>query len=110
MLDYYGLSYDVVEVDSVLRKEIEWSAYKKVPILLTKVSGGYQPLNDSSMIVSLISSYLQDQSKNIEELAKFYPTINITDESGKPKKEIMNKYFLMYQNGLPKNKTMDDIV
>ena len=30
-LDYYGISYDVVEVNSVKRTEIKWSKYKKVP-------------------------------------------------------------------------------
>lgn len=41
-LDYYGLSYDVVEVDPVLRQQIRWSDYRKVPILLVKVDEGYQ--------------------------------------------------------------------
>lgn len=109
MLDYYGISYDIVEVNSVFRKELEWSQYKKVPILLTKVQGGYQPLNDSSMIVSLIASHLQEQ-KDIEQLAQFYPTINMLDEKERLTKDIMNKYFLMFGNGIPKNRTMNDIV
>ncbi|KAI0241578.1 hypothetical protein LSAT2_023606 [Lamellibrachia satsuma] len=29
MLDYYGLSYDIVEVDTLKRTQIKWSAYKK---------------------------------------------------------------------------------
>lgn len=33
-LDYHGLHYDVVEVNPVLRQEIKWSAYRKVPILM----------------------------------------------------------------------------
>ena len=33
-LDYYGLSYDVIEVNSVRRQQIKWSKYKKVPILV----------------------------------------------------------------------------
>ncbi|KAL3283747.1 hypothetical protein HHI36_017916 [Cryptolaemus montrouzieri] len=28
-LDYYGISYDVIEVDPVLRQSIKWSPYKK---------------------------------------------------------------------------------
>lgn len=36
-LDYYGFSYEVVEVDPVLRKEMKWTDYKKVPVLLAKV-------------------------------------------------------------------------
>jgi hypothetical protein len=32
-LDYYGYSYDIVEVNSITKKQIDWSSYKKVPIL-----------------------------------------------------------------------------
>lgn len=41
-LDYYGVSYDIVEVNAVLRQQIKWSSYKKVPILLVQVPEGYQ--------------------------------------------------------------------
>lgn len=108
-MDYYGISYDIVEVDPVLRKEIGWSSYKKVPILLTKVEGGYQPLNDSTMIVSLLASYLHNTSHKIEELANYYPSIGMHDENGKFKYEIINKYFLMFNKQLPKNRSMNDI-
>jgi len=33
-LDYFGFSYDVIEVNSVLRQQVKWSKYKKVPILV----------------------------------------------------------------------------
>ena len=33
-LDYYGLPYEIVEVNPVMRQEIKWSAYRKVPILM----------------------------------------------------------------------------
>ncbi|XP_015186557.1 PREDICTED: prostaglandin E synthase 2 isoform X2 [Polistes dominula] len=108
-LDYYGISYDVVEVDPVLRKEISWSSYRKVPILLVQTKDGYQPLNDSSMIISLLSSYMRDQSQNVSELVEFYPNIGMHDDKGKFKYEIMNKYFLMY-NQMPKNVTLNTIV
>ena len=36
-LDYFGLSYDVVEVNSVLRTQVKWSKYKKVPIVVVEV-------------------------------------------------------------------------
>ncbi|KAL6429028.1 hypothetical protein ACFW04_008078 [Cataglyphis niger] len=109
-LDYYGISYDVVEVDPVLRKEIGWSSYKKVPILLTKVGEGYQPLNDSSMIISLLASYLHDKSYKVEELANYYPSIAMHDDHGKFKYEIINKYFLMFNKNLPKDRSMNDII
>ncbi|CAK9811084.1 Prostaglandin E synthase 2 [Anthophora plagiata] len=109
-LDYYGISYDVVEVDPVLRREISWSSYKKVPILLTKVECGYQPLNDSSMIISLIASHLRDRSQNISDLIECYPSIAMHDDNQKLKYEIMNKYFLMYKNVLLSVENTDDII
>lgn len=33
-LDYYGLPYEIVEVNPVMRQELKWSAYRKVPILM----------------------------------------------------------------------------
>lgn len=99
-----------MEVDPVLRKEISWSNYKKVPILLAKVDKGYQPLNDSSMIVSILTSFLHDKTQKLDELAKYYPVIAIHNEKGEFKHEIVNKYFLMYQNAMPKNRTMNEIV
>ncbi|EFN78959.1 Prostaglandin E synthase 2 [Harpegnathos saltator] len=100
-LDYYGLSYDIVEVNPVFRKEIRWSSYKKVPILLTKEKDDYRALNDSSMIISLVASHLQDRSHTIEDLTKFYPSIGMYDEEGNFKFEIINKYFLMFNDQTP---------
>ncbi|KAL1517379.1 hypothetical protein ABEB36_001149 [Hypothenemus hampei] len=103
-LDYYGISYDVVEVDPVLRQSIKWSEYKKVPILVARTQDGYQPLNDSTMIISALMSYLKDSSdKSLPEIVKCFPFITFFDETGTKKKDIMNKYFLMltaeqYQN------------
>lgn len=33
-LDYHRLPYEIVEVNPVMRKEIKWSTYRKVPILM----------------------------------------------------------------------------
>ena len=38
-LDYYGFAYNVVEVNFVTRKQIKWSNYKKVPILVCEGVG-----------------------------------------------------------------------
>nr|XP_043638152.1 prostaglandin E synthase 2-like [Erigeron canadensis] len=46
-LDYYDVPYKVVEVNPLSKKEIKWSDYKKVPILM--VDG--EPLQDSSAII-----------------------------------------------------------
>ncbi|XP_076918778.1 uncharacterized protein LOC143579321 [Bidens hawaiensis] len=46
-LDYYNIPYKVVEVNPFGKKEIKWSEYKKMPILM--VDG--EPLVDSSAII-----------------------------------------------------------
>jgi len=43
-LDYYDIPYKVVEVNPLSKKEIKWSEYKKVPIIM--IDG--EQLNDSS--------------------------------------------------------------
>lgn len=64
-LDYSGLSYSVVEVDAVLRQSIKWSSSKKVPTMLARTRDGkYIQLNDSSVIISALSSFLVDPKKN----------------------------------------------
>jgi microsomal prostaglandin-E synthase 2 len=108
-LDYFGLSYDVVEVDPVFRQEISWSNYRKVPILVVKVDRGYQVLKDSSMIISVLVSYLYDKSTKINELVKYYPTMTTYNEKGQLKHEIINKYFLMYSNSIVKDKDLNNI-
>lgn len=76
---------------------------------MTKVEEGYQPLNDSSMIISLVASHLHDKSYKIEDLSNYYPSIGMQDEEGNFKFEIINKYFLMFNKQIPKNRTMNDI-
>ncbi|XP_063239524.1 prostaglandin E synthase 2 isoform X2 [Bacillus rossius redtenbacheri] len=97
-LDYFGLPYDVVEVDPVLRREIGWSRYKKVPILVAQLGSGYQQLNDSSMIISALASLLGDPRQTLEDVVKCYPRMEFKDEDGTHRSEIMNRYFLMFQD------------
>lgn len=104
-LDYYGISYDVIEVNPVLRQQIKWSDYKKVPILLAKVEGGYQQLNDSTMIISALKSYLLDKRVGLQNIVDFYPNIAYHDDQGERKVEIFNRYFLMLQEELPNEET-----
>ncbi|GAB6027106.1 hypothetical protein CHUAL_013971 [Chamberlinius hualienensis] len=37
-LDYNGISYDIIEVDPVMRQQIKFSKWRKVPILMVKDS------------------------------------------------------------------------
>lgn len=119
-LDFFGLNYNIVEVNPVLRQQMKWSTgYKKVPVLLahhgTDSSESsdqkiYQ-INDSSVIVSSLGSCLLSQrtmasgtaksnagERTIDDLAKIlvnYQTIEIEEDDGTKRKDIPNKYFLM---------------
>lgn len=94
-LDYYGLPYEIVEVNPVMRKEIKWSAYRKVPILM--VDGELQ-LNDSSVIISSLKTHLinkMSREKNLSEILHCYPEMKSTNDRGKEVTEYNNKYWLM---------------
>ncbi|KAJ8866182.1 hypothetical protein PR048_033706 [Dryococelus australis] len=108
-LDYFGLSYDVVEVDPVLRQEIKWSQYKKVPILVVQLEEGYQQLNDSSMIISCLASFLNDPRQNLKDVVKYYPKMEFKDDDGSVKSEVLNRYFLMFQE-VPTGRTTENLV
>lgn len=57
-LDYHNISYRVVEVNPMGKKEIKWSDYKKVPILM--VDG--QQMNDSTAIISTLNEKINPES------------------------------------------------
>lgn len=95
-LDFSGLSYDVVEVNSVTKKQVSWSDYKKVPIVIVKSKFGYQQLNDSTVIISALTSLLLDPSQDITDIVKCYPKMDFVDDDGTKRSEIMNRYFLMF--------------
>ncbi|TRY79215.1 hypothetical protein TCAL_17373 [Tigriopus californicus] len=110
LLDYYGLSYDVIEVNSVTRTQVKWSDYKKVPILVAETpSGQKMKLTDSTMIISAMASFLTDKSQSLLEVVSCFPRINYRDHDGKEKMDVMNKYFLMYKDA-PTHRTKEDIV
>uniref|UniRef100_A0A3Q3X2V3 Prostaglandin E synthase 2 n=1 Tax=Mola mola TaxID=94237 RepID=A0A3Q3X2V3_MOLML len=87
-LDYNGLPYEIVEVNPVLRQEVKWSAYRKVPILM--VDG--DQLNDSSVIISCLKTYLIN---NMPEILRCYPELKSVNDRGKEATEYSNKYWLM---------------
>lgn len=109
-LDYYGISYDIIEVNPVFRQQMKWTDYKKVPILLVKHGNKYLQLNDSSMIISALTSYLLDKDVGLVEIANNFPAISFVDDDGKTKKEILNRYFLMYHGNIPAGRTKENIV
>lgn len=59
-LDYYDVPYKVVEVNPLSKKEIKWSDYKKVPILM--VDG--ETLQDSSAIIDQLRTKFSPMKSN----------------------------------------------
>lgn len=58
-LDYYDIPYKVVEVNPLSKKEIKWSEYKKVPIIM--IDG--EQLNDSSAIIDKLGEKILSKKK-----------------------------------------------
>lgn len=105
------LGFIRIQVDAVLRQDIKWSKYKKVPMLLARTQDGkYVQMTDSTMIVSLLSSYLIDPTIPIEDLVQYYPSISYFKDDGKKVNEILNKYHLIYGEKTPKNLSKEDLM
>lgn len=108
-LDNSGLSYSVVEVDAVLRQGIKWSPYKKVPMVLARTKDGkYVQLIESSMIISALSSYLLNPNTDLVELANLYPSVSYMNDDGKKTHDVLNKYFRIYGDRLPKDYSKEE--
>ncbi|KAL6524844.1 hypothetical protein OROMI_030437 [Orobanche minor] len=58
-LDYFDIPYKVVEVNPISKKEIKWSDYKKVPILMVD---GEQLVDSSDVINKLAKKIHPDQA------------------------------------------------
>lgn len=69
---------------------------------------GFIQLTDSSTIISVLASYMVNRKQNLVELANYYPNISFFDDQGQKQHDIMNKYFLMYQDQTPKGITKED--
>ena len=76
-----------------MRSETKWSNYKKVPIVV--IENEKIQLNDSSMIISSIESYLRMPTKRFENISTLYQSVIEKDEKGKLSFNYPNKYFLV---------------
>ncbi|XP_032021130.1 prostaglandin E synthase 2 isoform X1 [Hylobates moloch] len=93
-LDFHALPYQVVEVNPVRRAEIKFSSYRKVPILVAQEGESSQQLNDSSVIISALKTYLVS-GQPLEEIITYYPAMKAVNDQGKEVTEFGNKYWLM---------------
>lgn len=67
-LDYHGIQYKVVEVNPMNKKEINWSHYKKVPIVTVD---GEQLVDSSDIIDKLVKRIHPDYDLNADEEKKW---------------------------------------
>lgn len=67
-LDYHGIQYKVVEVNPTNKKEINWSHYKKVPIVIVD---GEQLVDSSDIIDKLVKRIHPDYDLNADEEKKW---------------------------------------
>lgn len=98
-LDHHGFSYSVIEVNSIRRSQIKWSQYKKVPILVIENNENrddFTQMNDSSLIISVLDTFLEDRSVSLDQLLTYYPSLESVDSRGRKVTEYPNKYFIMY--------------
>jgi glutaredoxin len=109
VLDYYGLSYEVIEVNPVLRSQLKVlpiDGRKKVPVLVISRDTDNHPqadgrekdekdkdrdtffideplqLRESSLIISLLASYFTCNpglQDNLNVIAEMYPAITLAD-------------------------------
>lgn len=104
-LEFYGIPFKIVEVNPVMRQQLKFSKYKKVPILIVeeKESSKKHQLNDSSVIISILGSLFIDLPSGLETILKYYVPLSYTNEEGKTVEEVMNKYFIMFGDNYKHN-------
>lgn len=110
-LDFYGIPYKVIEVNPVMRQQLKFSEYKKVPILIAedkKTSVKYQ-LNDSSLIISILGTFLLNSHDKLDNVLKNFVPIAYQNDVGKKVKEVLNMYSVMYGEKKLKGKTDESL-
>lgn len=103
-LDYYGFSYEVVEVNPVSRNQLKFTNYKKVPCLV--IQGKEKELHDSTFMISLLRSYMLDPKQDFQNLANLYPHLKTENEKGKEVVVCHNKYFVMFHDKVKTNEAI----
>lgn len=105
IINSHGFLINSFKVNPLTRKQLKFSKYRKVPILLIedeqirKEKKQIIQLNDSSSIISVLGTYLfcnSKQNESIESIIKKYESLQYVDKENKKRKEISNKYFLLF--------------
>ncbi|KAL7671962.1 hypothetical protein ACOME3_006863 [Neoechinorhynchus agilis] len=93
-LDYHGVDYDFVEVDPLSKSTMTWSHYKKVPVLV--LENDELPLNDSSLIMSVLEAKRRNPTLNFASLVQQFPLYIQKFKNGKRKYTYSDIYQLPF--------------
>jgi len=94
-LQLHNIPFEMVEVHPIFKSEIKFSEYKKVPIItLEDPDGHITQINDSSLIISALSSFIINDEVSLADTLEKYPWTVEIDDKGKEKKTIMNRHYV----------------
>lgn len=99
-LNAYDVPFEIVEVHPFSRKEISFSEYKKVPLVTIEQDGVVHQINDSSVIISAMASYMIDDTRPLADIVKNFAEVTETKLDGKEVKVIPNKNYLFIDEHL----------
>lgn len=91
-LNYNRIPYDIVEVNTLTNSESSWSLYNKLPFLV--VENEKIQLNDSTMIISVIESYLRQPTKTFRQTLNLFQITAEKDAKGNIYFEYPNRYLI----------------
>lgn len=80
-------------MNSVWHTETKWSLYDRVPIVV--VENERIQLNDSTLIISAIESYLREPTKTFKNIMKLYQSIVEKDQKGHLSFTYPNRYSIV---------------
>uniref|UniRef100_A0A0N4UNS3 Prostaglandin E synthase 2 n=1 Tax=Dracunculus medinensis TaxID=318479 RepID=A0A0N4UNS3_DRAME len=95
-LDYFGFSYEVVEVNPITRSQLKFlTDYKKVPVVIIDND---RVLIESSLIISILSTFLRNSHQSISDVIALFPElVTIDPKTEQLSKSFPNKYFIMLE-------------
>lgn len=108
-LDYYGFSYDVIEVHPVTKSQIKFSKdYKKVPILHSSCCD--KALVESSVVISILQTYLLRKNATLSDVIDLYPAHTTADpKSKKPKVTYPNEFVIMPEREIESHEELQNL-
>lgn len=69
----------------------------------------FQQINDSTVIISMLQSYLGDIKNGFQKYLSLYEPVKVTNEAGKESLEVFNKYHLMMDSTATKGRTDEEL-